>query len=75
MNEMKAQVGDYINSSVRGVDKKWRPAPLKVVAIDGDPSDPQTAGYLLEDGTTIGNWEISLDDVLLESEAEAFLNR
>lgn len=65
---MKAQVGDYIKSTVRGTDGVRRQSPLKVVRIDGDATDPKTAGYELEDGSLIGDWEISPDDVLLESE-------
>ncbi len=67
---MKAQVGDYIKSTVKDTDGTRKAYLLKVIRIDGDPSDPQTAGYELEDGSLIGNWEIDLDDVLLPSEAE-----
>lgn len=65
---MKARIGDSIKISIRGTDGQRRPDSLRVVAIDGNPDDPKTAGYVLEDGSTIGNWEISLDEVLLESE-------
>lgn len=56
--KMKAQVGDYILCSVRGTD--------------GDPADLPTVGYVMADGSLIPDYEISLDDVLLESEAEEF---
>lgn len=65
---MKAQIGDYIRTSVKDADGVRRPLPLKVVRIDGDPSEPKTDGYELEDGSLVGNWEIGLDDVLLESQ-------
>jgi len=64
---MKAKVGDFIQSSVRNTDGVRVPRPLKVVGIDGDPNS-NLAGYELEDGTVIGDWEIGHDDVLLESE-------
>lgn len=64
---MKANVGDYIKSSVRNTKGVREQRPLQVVRIDGDP-DSNHAGYELEDGTVIGDWEISADDVLLESE-------
>ena len=66
---MKAQIGDYIQTSVRAAFGVRRPLPLRVVRIDGDPSHPSTAGYELEDGSLIRDVEITADDVLLESEA------
>jgi len=65
---MKAQVGDYIRSSVKGTDGIRRQSPLKVIRIDGDVTKPKTAGYELEDGSIIADWEIEMDDVMLESE-------
>lgn len=65
---MKAQVGDYIKSSVKGTDGVRRPSPLKVIRIDGDATETKTAGYELEDGSIIADWEIEMDDVMLESE-------
>lgn len=70
--KMKAQVGDYILCSVRGTDADWNKEPVKVEGIDGDPADLPTVGYVMADGSLIPDYEISLDDVLLESEAEEF---
>ena len=65
---MKAQVGDYLKASVlHGAAGAGR-RPLKVVRIDGEPAD-RYAGYELEDGSLIGDWEIDDEDVLLESQA------
>lgn len=66
---LKAQVGAYIKSSVKDArDGGRNPLPLKVVRLLNE-DDPQIAAYELEDGSLIGDWEISADEVLLESEA------
>jgi len=57
---MKAEIGDYI---------RFDDELSKVTGIyDGE-------GYLLENGCSVSDDEISIDDVLLESEAWEVINR
>ena len=55
---MKAQIGDYVRKD-GGI--------VKVIGLDCD------SGYLTEDGGCIADDELSLDDVLLESEVSVHI--
>jgi len=62
---MKAQIGDYVRKDG---------CIVKVIGIEGEPDFPPV-GYLTDDGGCIGDSELGIDDVLLESEACELLGK
>lgn len=59
---MKAQVGDFIKATAANANTKCCDRPLQVIDANAEH------GYLLENGAVIADDQISLEDVLLESE-------